>query len=155
MKKVVVYFLVLLLTACSTRGCVESQFHLAKESDLPGWFQIPEGLKRSDLDVTLAYYTNGTADINLYDIRKGKRKLLNKKLGRNWHHPDYWAWAQEDWPKRSHPSYVVIISDRVKEIIEHKKMEPIFYISSESDMRNTMKNNTYNKSLQPTAKRGG
>ncbi len=148
MRKGLIYIPFILLVACSTRGCVESEFHLAKDSRLPIWFNIPDGIQREDLDVTLTYYTTGPADLTLLDIREGKSKTLTKIKGNNMHHPEYWAWAQKDRPKRSHPLYVVINVDGISEIIEHKKIAPIFYISNEAAVQNTISNNkSYNKSL--------
>jgi hypothetical protein len=46
--------------------------------------------------------------------------------------------GQEDWPKRSHPGYVVITVNGVSEIIEHKKMEPLFYISNKEAVQRTI-----------------
>ena len=143
--------ILILLVAGLVSGCVESEFHLAKDSRLPIWFEIPDGMQREDLDVVLTYYSTGTADLTLMDVRNGKSKSLKKIKGKSAHHPEYWTWAQKDWPKRSHPSYVVITVNGVKEIIEHRKMEPIFYISNESAVINTISGkNTYNKSLKQT-----
>jgi hypothetical protein len=111
---------------------------LAEESRLPAWFQIPDGMKRQDLDVILTYYSMGAADIELFDIRGEKPKSLKEIRGENHHHPAYWEWAQLDWPKRSHPGFVVINVKGVTEIIEHKKMEPLFYISDEAAVQRTI-----------------
>ena len=138
MKKGFIYILLIALTACSSRGCVESEFHLAKDSKLPVWFQIPDGMNRQDLDVSLTYYTTGPADITLLDIREGKSKPIIKIKGEYKHHPEYWTWAQKDWPKRSQPGYVVITVNSLSEIIEHKKMEPLFYISNEEAVQRTI-----------------
>jgi hypothetical protein len=49
--------LAVLLSACHpVRGCAESQFRLAPESRLPKWFALPDGVQRSEVEVTLAYY---------------------------------------------------------------------------------------------------
>jgi len=155
MRKVFIYIFLLSLVACSSRGCVESEFHLAKESRLPVWFKVPDGMNRQDLDVVLTYYTTGPADITLVNIREGRSKSLKTVKGENHHHPEYWAWAQQDWPKRSHPSFVVINVDGVLEIIEHKKMEPLFYISNEAAVQRTISDkNTYNKSLNQIGANG-
>ena len=96
MHKSLYKVLFILLVASLIGGCVESEFHLAKESRLPIWFEIPAGMQREDLDVVLTYYTTGPADLTLMDVRKGKSKSLKKIKGKNIHHPEYWAWAQKD-----------------------------------------------------------
>jgi hypothetical protein len=79
------------------------------------------------------------------DIRGGNSKSLVTIKGINNHHPEYWAWAQQDWPKRSYPAFVVINVNGVSEIIEHKKMEPLFYVSNEAAVQRVIAgNNTYN-----------
>lgn len=145
MRKGFIYILLIALAACSSRGCVESEFHLAKDSRLPVWFHIPDGMNRQDLDVILTYYTTGPAEMTLLDIRGGNSKSLITIKGENKHHPEYWAWAQQDWPKRSHPGFVVINVNGVSEIIEHKKMEPLFYVSNEVAVQRVIAgNNTFN-----------
>jgi len=149
MNKYLANIILVLLVALLVSGCVESEFHLAKESRLPVWFEAPDGMQRGDLDVVLTYYTTGPADLTLRDIRKGKSISLKKIKATNMHHPEYWVWAQKDWPERSHPGYVVLSVGDISEIIEHRKMEPIFYVSDESAVQNTIKGeNTHNKRLQ-------
>jgi len=149
MKKGFIYVLLITLTACSNRGCVESKFHLAEDSRLPVWFQVPDGISRKDMDVTLTYYTSGPADIDLVDIRDGKSKRLIRVKGEHWNHPEYWKWAKQDWPKRSHPHFVVFKVNGLTEIIEHRRMEPLFYISDEAAVQSAISgSNTYNKSLK-------
>ena len=142
--------IVFILTAAwLVAGCVESEFHLAKESRLPVWFDIPEGAERNDLDVVLTYYTTGPAKLNFRDVRNGKTLKTIKAI--NKHHSEYWDWAQKDWPKRSHPGYVVLSAEGTTEIIEHRKMEPIFFVSNESAVQNTINSgNTHNNAPKPT-----
>lgn len=108
-------------------------------------------MQREDLDVILTYYTMGPADLTLRDIRNGNSKSLKRIKAENKHHPEYWAWAQKDWPARSHPGYVVLSVGSVSEIIEHRKMEPIFYVSDESAVQNSIKGKIpHNNALKPT-----
>jgi len=151
MRKGLFYILFIFLVACSTRGCVESEFNLSKESRLPAWFKIPNGMKRSDLDVTLTYYTTGPADLTLIDIRNRNKKSIKTIKVKNIHHPEYWAWADKDWPKRAHPGYVILSSNNITEIIVHKERNPVFHISNESAVQNTIHGKkAYNKALNRT-----
>jgi hypothetical protein len=65
-------------------------------------------------------------------------KTLLRKTGMQVNHPEYWEWAQKDWPARSYPSYVNITIGGVTEIVEHKKQEPIFYISNQQAVTDTI-----------------
>ena len=56
-------------------GCVESSFNLSDDARLPKWFDIPEGMVREELTVTMDYYvmpSGGKAVFKLFD-QNGKR----------------------------------------------------------------------------------
>jgi len=62
----------------------------------------------------------------------GAIKLPTKSAwGKSEHHQNYWECAQKDWPAKSHPSYVNVTIEGITEIVEHRKIESIFYISNE------------------------
>jgi hypothetical protein len=67
----------------------ESTFQLASESRLPKWITLPPGLTRSDVSITMSYFT---------------------------------------WPN---PRYTEIVVKGTSEMIEHRKMEPVFYITDD------------------------
>jgi hypothetical protein len=48
---------VVITIAASLAGCLESSFELAPESRLPKWLEAPDGVPRSDLRVTMDYYS--------------------------------------------------------------------------------------------------
>lgn len=110
----------LLVSCCAMTGCVESSFELATESRLPNWFTLPPGLTRADVSVTLNYYTV-----------RGPKLILKDKTGKKL--------AEINGKERSYfsgyPAYIVITANGRTEIIEHKKMEPIFYISDDPAVR--------------------
>ena len=141
MKRIaILLFLALFLTVCNPiRGFLESEFTLSPESQLPVWFsELPENIKREDLTIYLQYYTPiFDVDDAVLIVKHGWRTLY-KETGISKHHPKYWAWANKDWPARSHPGYVNLTINGKTEIIEHKKMEPIFYISNEAAIKHTM-----------------
>ena len=87
-------------------------------------------MERKDITLSLSYYTGG--DFKLVIREKGASWFSSLQTidGSSEHHPEYWAWANEDWPARSHPSFVILAYNGETEIVEHKKMEPIFYMSS-------------------------
>ena len=140
MKRLAILITVFVLVSCHpTKGFLESEFALSPESRLPVWFsQLPEDTEREDVTVLLRYYTSPfDVDDTVLILKKGSR-TLERVTGRSEHHPKYWAWAREDWPNRSHPSYVNITIEGKTEIIEHKKMEPVFYVSSEEAVKSTL-----------------
>ena len=57
----------------SLTGCLEASFELAPESRLPRWLDAPEGVSRSDLRVTMDYYSTfsgGEYVFKFYDKNK-------------------------------------------------------------------------------------
>lgn len=126
--------LILTVACLSLLGCdlfPESTFELASESRLPKWFALPKGLSRSDVTVTMSYYvrpSGRTATFTLLNAKKQKLaevkgiqaglEPLTLKKSRPGFPPDY-------------PSYEIITVNGVTEIIEHRQMEPIFYITDD------------------------
>ena len=139
MKHIALIVSVFFLISCHPiRGFLESEFTLAPESHLPVWIELPHDIKRDDVTIYLQYYTP-MFDVNdtVLIVKDGWRTIY-KETGTSNNHPKYWAWANKNWPKRAHPGFVNITIDGKTEIIEHKKMEPIFYISNESAVKHTM-----------------
>ena len=111
----------------SIAGCVESSFELASESRLPRWFDIPEELTRSDLRVTMDYYTDGNAVFKLYR-KDNLLKLKEVKGTTQGDGPINLRNPPAGFPKH-YPMYQVItVRDKI-DVIEHRKMEPVFYVT--------------------------
>lgn len=124
-------FIAICAAAClSLLGCEyfpESSFELARESRLPKWFTLPPGLSRTDVTVTMDYYLKHTT-FKLLDAKKQKLAEVNGKnkslepLMRKTPQPGFPA---------GYPSYEIITVNGVTEVIEHRQMEPIFYITDD------------------------
>jgi hypothetical protein len=141
MRKFAPLLFVLLLASCHpVRGFLESEFNLSPDSPLPAWYpKLPDGYKREDVTIRMQYYTPlFHVDDTVFIVESGWWRTLYKGTGKSEHHPKYWAWAQKDWPARANPGYVNVTIDGKTEIIEHKKMEPIFHISNEEAVKQTM-----------------
>lgn len=109
----------------------ESSFTLAQESRLPKWFTIPSGLSRADVTVRMNNYIESsrrTATFTLLDMKgrtlaevKGKLRGLEPMTLRN---------SRPGLPDR-YPSYEIITANGITEIVEHRKMEPVFYVTDD------------------------
>jgi hypothetical protein len=128
-------FIAILTSAClSLLGCEffpESTFELAHESRLPKWFTLPPGLSRSDVTVTMSYYikpSGRTATFILQDAKK--RKLAEVSGSQKGLEP---LTLKNLRPEVSpyYPSYEIITVNGITDIIEHRKMEPIFYMTDD------------------------
>lgn len=140
-KNILLLIPFLLLAACHPlRGFIESEFALSPESPLPGWYpKLPEGYTRENVTIKLRYYAPPfDIDNTVFWVESSPFNTLYKATGKSDHHPAYWKWAHEDWPARSHPGYVNVTIGGITEIVEHKKREPVFYISNEETVRKTM-----------------
>lgn len=116
----------------SITGCLESSFELASESRLPKWFAVPEGLTRGDLRVTMDYYTDGDVVFKLYS--KDKFLVLQEVTGiTRGNRPIKLKNPPAGFPKH-YPSYQVITVGNKTDIIEHRKMEPVFYVADDPNI---------------------
>jgi hypothetical protein len=117
---------------------LESSFRLSPESRLPKWFSIPSGYDRKDLTVQIYYYLPLPPVI--YDFKAEllgpppSFRILDKKTGMHRWHPD-----SERRGYQSNPGYVIGSINGVDEVIEHKAMEPIFYISDDQKLIDEIK----------------
>jgi len=128
-KIIVNLFLVFIFGSLFT-GCVsESNFRLSDESRLPKWFEISGGENRKGFYVTLHYYTSpsgGSAALNLYENDKffkidkisAKQEQLQPIQLKN----------PPKGSAKGYPLYEIIEFDGIVDIIEHRRMEPVFYM---------------------------
>jgi len=112
-------------------GCVESSFNLSDDARLPKWFDIPEGMVREELTVTMDYYvmpSGGKAVFKLFD-QNGKRLQKVKGVTRG-KYPIELKSPPSGYPE-GYPSYEIITVGGVTDIIEHRYMEPVFYVTDD------------------------
>jgi hypothetical protein len=109
-------------------GCAfipESSFELAKESRLPKWISLPAGLTRKDVSLTMDYYTVLSGPDTDFILKDAKGKKLAKMVGKQ----------SCRTPIQLNPTYIAITVNGTTDIIEHKKMEPIFYVTDDAAAR--------------------
>ncbi len=118
---------VLCTFACACSDSIESTFTLAPDSKLPAWFVVPLGMTRDQLTVSLDLYTKFHATARLMD---GQGHVLSKASGR----VNEDTRALEGRPegfKFKYPLYEVITINGITQVIEHRRMEPIFYVNDD------------------------
>lgn len=120
--------ILLIAISVNITGCLESSFNLAQESRLPIWFEIPEGMSRDDLIVTMDYYSTFSGAEAVFKLYKKDGFFNLKKVSGIPHGPLKLKNPPPGFPKH-YPSYEVITVDGVTDIIEHRKMEPVFYVT--------------------------
>ena len=118
----------------SAIGCEwfpESTFELASESRLPKWNTLPPGLTRADVSVTLSYYSVPWGGIATFILQTTKGQTLKKVYGKvKGLEPLQLKNSPPGFPP-GYPSYEIITVNGITDIIEHRKMEPIFYITDD------------------------
>jgi hypothetical protein len=109
-------------------GCLESSFQLASESRLPTWEALPTGLTRADVSVTLNYYTTlpGATDAK-FILRNGNGEKLAEVNGM--------VKCQYPYSATSYPVYDAVVVNGTTEILEFRRMEPIFYVNDDPAIR--------------------
>ncbi|MBI3344895.1 MAG: hypothetical protein HY028_08595 [Gammaproteobacteria bacterium] len=118
----------------SLLGCEyfpESSFELAQESRLPKWFTLPPGLSRSDVTVTMSYYVKPWGRTSTFILRNTKNQKLAKVKGKNKGLKPFKLKTPRSGFPPGYPSYEITTAYGVTEIIEHRRMEPIFYITDD------------------------
>jgi hypothetical protein len=134
-KNMFLLFLVMLAIAGSvivlSDWIPESTFGLASESRLPKWITLPRGLTRADASVTMSYYSMPWGGSAIFVLRDTKGKTRTKVRGktRGWG-PNYLKHPPPGFPP-GYPSYSVITVNGITDIIEHRKPEPIFYVTDD------------------------
>jgi hypothetical protein len=101
---------------------------LASESRLPRWEALPSGLTRADVSVRLNYYTPlpGANDA-IFILRSRNGEKLAEVKGKVKCQYPYSGW--------SYPGYDAVVVNGTIEILEFRKMEPLFYVNDDPAIR--------------------
>lgn len=132
------FFCITLTVMGSAIGCEsfpESTFELASQSRLPKWITLPPGLTRADVSLTMNYYIWPWGRRATFILRNKKGKALEKLEGKvRGLGPNRLKHPPPGFPPR-YPSDEVITVKDTTEIIEHRKQEPIFYVTDDPAVR--------------------
>jgi hypothetical protein len=110
----------------------ETNYTLAPESRLPGWFHSPEGSSRSSLTVSYASYAGGSKYVfRLWDVRGNRIAEVTALDIRT--HPD--TLQRMGGTDDRYPHYWVVAANGVTEVLEYRKVEPLFYVSDDPVLR--------------------
>lgn len=129
------------LVAVFLSGCLflESSFVLSPESRLPKWLEAPEKVPRSELVVTMDAYTTFTGGKDVFKMKRRGDSFFRKRVVVYSGEDDTSVVliGQEVRPRRSfeYPRYRVVTVNGVTDIIEHRAMEPVFYMVDDPEIR--------------------
>ena len=109
----------------------ESTFELVSESRLPKWITLPPGLARADVSITMSYYNLPWGNDATFILQDTKGQIRTKVSGKTRGlGPNQLKHPPPGFPP-GYPSYSVITVNGITEIIEHRKPEPIFYVTDD------------------------
>jgi hypothetical protein len=123
------------LTCCALVECglfPESSFMLSNESRLPKWFHLNPGVSRSQVTVEMSYFSSPVyGRTAAFVLKRQDGSEISRVSGRcRGDRPIYLGAPTADTPRR-YPNYEMITVNGSSEVIEHRAMEPIFYISDD------------------------
>jgi hypothetical protein len=85
---------------------------------------LPPGLARTDVSVTLNLYTPLVGDDAKFIFKDESGKKLAEVKGK-----------VKNCPFTGYPAYDAVVANGTTEIIEFRKMEPIFYVNDDPAVR--------------------
>ena len=129
----------LVATYLALHGCgqlPESTFELARESRLPKWFTLPVGKTRSEVSVTMTYYIGTSGRKSKLLLLDEKKQKINEVSGTQvGPEPLKLKKPRSGFPA-GYPFYEIITVNGMTELIEHRQMEPLFYIVEDPEILN-------------------
>jgi hypothetical protein len=132
--KCLLFYVALTISVSAIVGCrwfPESTFELTSESRLPKWTTLPPGLTRADVSIRMSYYITPWGRNATFILQDKKGRTLTRAYGKEkGSEPFQLKHPPQGFPP-GYPAYEVITVNGITEIIEHRKMEPIFYITDD------------------------
>jgi hypothetical protein len=123
----------LVLTGCGLFP--ESSFSLANESRLPKWFTIPPNQTRANVTVAMDYYIDSSGRTATFILRDSNGSVISKVTGKQKGLEPLQRRTKLPGHPDGYPSYEIITVGEITEIIEHRQMEPIFYVTDDPDVK--------------------
>jgi hypothetical protein len=125
--------------SCAVIGAgVEAKFVLAPDSRLPVWLSIPANVQRNDVVVILKYLTaSQQSDDAVIEIQNRDGRVLGSVRGQTCWHPIMQSKKNKfgGFDSDVYPRYRYVKINGIAEVIEHRRMEPVFRVSDDADLR--------------------
>ena len=120
-------------------ACSEGTFELAKESRLPKWFNLPQGSTRTDVTVTMDTYLY-PSEKSVFTLR-GRGgvtvSVVTTHRLNGYDQPKRLRNPPSGYPA-GYPSYEVLTSGGKVDIVEFRRMEPIFHTTDDASVWNEL-----------------
>jgi hypothetical protein len=115
------------------KGCElfpEATFNLADDSRLPKWITLSPEVTRGNASLTMNYY-DVPWRITQFMLRDKNGHVLKKENGKMKCRAPFELKNPPHGFPSGYPAYEAIAVNGITEIIEHRKMEPIFYVTDD------------------------
>lgn len=148
--------LALTISVLTISGCEyfpESTFELASESRLPKWFAIPPAHTRADVSVRISYFVKPWGRSATFILQDTKGQILKRVSGKLKGSEPFHLKNPPQGFAPGYPAYEIITVDGITEIIEHRKMEPIFYITDDVAVWKELMGGTVGPGAAPLTRR--
>lgn len=117
------------LTACGLFP--ESSFKLAPDSRLPRWLVLPSNASREDVEVTLDYFVQPSGRTFKATLSNSHGQTLATVAGELEGLGPTSIAAGSGGQGSTYPMYEVASVNGVPDIVEHRAMEPVFYMTDD------------------------
>jgi hypothetical protein len=125
---IVVAFVAIAFAGCGLSP--EATFTLAPESRLPSWFQLPPGQSRANVIVSMSYFVRPNGRSARFVMYGSHGETIQKVTGKL----SGLALVVAPGSSNGYPSYEVIAVNGAVEVVEHRAMEPIVYVTDDVDV---------------------
>ena len=129
----------------------EASFQLADDSKLPIWFSLSPGLGRADVSVTMSYYIKPNGRTAVFKLHDKQNHTLGKVTGTLMGSAPVSVKGSSQKGDAGYPSFEVITAQGVAQLIEHKKMEPKFYVVDDPALLRALIDQPLNRSTPPSS----
>lgn len=118
-----------LLCPFGCRYIPESTFELSPASRLPKWIELPKGVTRGDVSVSMNYYILPWGGRARFLVQERSQRTLRDVTGST--QAEYFTVPGKS-DESGYPSYQAVTVKGATELMEHRALEPVFYVTDDA-----------------------
>ena len=110
----------------------EATFSLAGDSRMPRWTVLSPGVLRANVSLTMKHYITPWGRSAQFLLQDPNNQVINKQKGKLKCAESFRLEKPSPGFPPGFPAYEAITVNGITEIIEHRRMESIFYVTDDS-----------------------
>lgn len=122
------------LLAASCGYFPEASFSLSSESRVPKWFHLKPDQARESVSISVDYYVSSSGRRAEFMLRDRNGRVVSRATGTMVGLQPHRLSRAGAHPKSPYVYEIVIVGE-ISEVIEHRDMEPVFYINDDPRVR--------------------